>query len=120
MQISIDGRVPAPGQREAKTVLVVEDDPDIAAMISLNLRNEGFLAEHAGDGDEALRRLRMREYSLLLLDLMLPGTDGFGVCREVRENLKLVPGSNFSLFAIALKAVSWYKSLASSVFCVKL
>lgn len=91
MQISIDGRVPAPGQREAKTVLVVEDDPDIAAMISLNLRNEGFLAEHAGDGDEALRRLRMREYSLLLLDLMLPGTDGFGVCREVREKHRYLP-----------------------------
>jgi DNA-binding response OmpR family regulator len=68
----------------AKHILVIEDDPDIGAMLSINLRDEGYLVEIAGDGAEGLSRLKARPYDLLVLDLMLPGVDGLEICRQLR------------------------------------
>jgi two-component system alkaline phosphatase synthesis response regulator PhoP len=66
-------------------ILIVEDEPDIALGLQLDLREEGYEAEIAGDGQEASRRARQPGWDLILLDVMLPGKDGFEICRELRR-----------------------------------
>lgn len=70
---------------QAAHVLVVEDDPHLAAGVIENLRAEGYEVSTAGDGEQALLWLRAHACALILLDVMLPGIDGFAVCRALRE-----------------------------------
>ena len=65
-------------------VLVVDDDAALAEMLTLVLRNEGFLSEIVTRGDEALDAFRAFRPDVVLLDLMLPGRDGIDVCEEIR------------------------------------
>jgi two-component system, OmpR family, response regulator MprA len=65
-------------------ILVVEDDSRLAATLERVLRAEGHEVERAGDGLEALRRAREHPPDLVVLDIMLPGMDGIGVCRRLR------------------------------------
>ena len=65
-------------------LLLVEDDAAGADVVALHLRSAGFDVEHAADGHQALRRIESQRYSLVLLDVMLPGTDGFEICRRLR------------------------------------
>jgi two-component system, OmpR family, response regulator len=65
-------------------VLVVEDDARMANALRRGLRYEGLVAELAGDGEEALRMARASEYDAVVLDVMLPGLDGFETCRRLR------------------------------------
>jgi two-component system response regulator MtrA len=65
-------------------VLVVDDDPALSEMLGIVLRNEGFEPSFVGDGDTALAAFRTTKPDLVLLDLMLPGTDGLDVCRAIR------------------------------------
>jgi CheY-like chemotaxis protein len=67
-------------------VLVVDDDPVIVELLVLNLELEGHEAITAKDGHEALAIARGAGPDLLLLDVMMPGLDGFGVCRELRKD----------------------------------
>lgn len=69
----------------AAPVLVVEDDAKIAQLLLDYLRAEGLPARSVADGAEAVRQVGRERPSLILLDLMLPGLDGIGVCRAVRE-----------------------------------
>jgi len=66
-------------------ILIVEDEPDIALGLELDLRNEGYEVEVVGDGEQASRRAREPGWDLILLDVMLPRLDGFEVCRELRR-----------------------------------
>lgn len=68
-------------------ILIVEDDADIAAIERDYLKAEGFATELAADGKTGLARGLSGEFALILLDLMLPGMDGFTVCRELREQI---------------------------------
>jgi DNA-binding response OmpR family regulator len=71
-------------------VVVVEDDPNIADLVDLYLRRDGFRVYQAADGETALRVIRDRQPRLLILDLGLPGqVDGLEVCRQVRGNSDL-------------------------------
>jgi two-component system alkaline phosphatase synthesis response regulator PhoP len=63
---------------------VVEDDPHLAAGVIENLRAEGYAATNTGDGEEALAWLATHPCALIVLDVMLPGADGFAVCRTLR------------------------------------
>jgi two-component system response regulator MtrA len=65
-------------------VLVVDDDPALAEMLGIVLRTEGFEPSFVADGDRALSAFRATKPDLVLLDLMLPGTDGIDVCRQIR------------------------------------
>ena len=65
------------------TILVIEDDADIRNLLHFNLEKEGFTAIEAGDGVTGLAMAREQKPSLVLLDLMLPGMDGFEVCRRL-------------------------------------
>ena len=68
-----------------KRILVVEDEPGIALGLEIDLRTEGYQPELVADGIEAARRAREEPFDLILLDVMLPGKDGFEVCRELRR-----------------------------------
>ena len=65
-------------------VLVVDDDPALAEMLGIVLRGEGLEPAFVADGDAALGAFRREKPDLVLLDLMLPGTDGVEVCRQIR------------------------------------
>lgn len=65
-------------------ILVVEDDPAIASGLRIHLQREGYQVRHAMTGDEALACIAAEVPDLLLLDVMLPGKNGFEVLREVR------------------------------------
>ncbi len=66
-------------------ILIVDDDANIAELISLYLTKECFDTMIVGDGESALNAVSSFEPNLILLDLMLPGIDGYQVCREVRS-----------------------------------
>ena len=66
-------------------ILVVEDDPHLAAGVIENLRAEGYEVSAAADGEQALASLPGTSCALVVLDVMLPGIDGFAVCRTLRE-----------------------------------
>ena len=68
------------------TILVIEDDADIRNLLHFNLEKEGFTAIEAGDGVTGLAMAREQKPSLVLLDLMLPGMDGFEVVHHLRES----------------------------------
>ena len=72
-----------------KRILIVEDEAHIADGIRVNLELEGFSAEIAPDGPTALQRYR--DFDLILLDVMLPGLDGFTVCDRIRQAGSRVP-----------------------------
>ena len=65
-------------------VLVVDDDPALAEMLGIVLRGEGFEPSFVADGDAALSAFRRDRPDVVLLDLMLPGTNGIEVCRQIR------------------------------------
>jgi two-component system, OmpR family, response regulator len=67
-------------------VLVVEDDPKMAALLRRGLAEEGHSADIAGNGDEAVWMAESVAYDAIVLDLMLPGRDGFEVCRQLRSD----------------------------------
>ena len=68
-----------------KRILVVEDDPNLAAIIRENLVFEGFEVEAVNDGALALPRVREFSPDLIVLDIMLPGSNGFEICSELRR-----------------------------------
>ena len=74
----------ASGTRRAK-VLIVEDDPNISDIVRLYLEKEGYLVEQAADGVSGLSLFDKEPPDLVVLDVMLPGMDGWEVCRSVRE-----------------------------------
>ncbi len=71
-------------------ILIVDDDANIAEIISLYLTKECFTTFVAQDGEEALKAFETYSPNLVLLDLMLPGIDGYQVCREIRSK-SMVP-----------------------------
>jgi DNA-binding response OmpR family regulator len=72
-------------------ILVVEDEPGIALALEDDLTMEGHQVEVVGDGLIAVRKAREGTYDLILLDVMLPGKDGFEICRELRRGGILTP-----------------------------
>ncbi len=67
-------------------ILVVEDEPDIALGLCDDLQRQGYEVETVEDGVSALRRASREAWDVIVLDVMLPKLDGFGVCRELRRS----------------------------------
>ncbi len=67
-------------------VLVVEDETKLAVLLRQGLRREGMGVDVAGTGEDAVMRATATDYDVILLDVMLPGQDGFAVCRQLRAN----------------------------------
>ena len=74
-----------------RSILVVEDESDIAELIRLHLIDLDFDVTLAGDGHTGLRLATMQTWDLIILDLRLPGLDGLEICRKVRGNSSYVP-----------------------------
>ena len=70
-------------------ILVVDDEPTIVELIEENLHIEGYETTHAYSGEEALEELARNPPDLVLLDLMLPGMDGYEVCRQMQKDVRL-------------------------------
>ena len=72
-------------------VLVVEDDPGIGELVSDELTREGYALDWAQDGNEALSLAESFPYDLIVLDIMLPGQDGFSIAKTLRNKKQSVP-----------------------------
>ena len=72
-----------------KTVLVVDDEPIVREVVVRYLEREGYRTLEAGDGDSAARRIERSGADLVVLDVMLPGTDGLELCRWIRARSEL-------------------------------
>jgi len=70
-----------------ESILVVEDEPSLQETLAYNLKKEGYTVEAVGDGLLALESARRMRPDLIVLDLMLPGIDGFEVCRILRKEM---------------------------------
>jgi two-component system, OmpR family, alkaline phosphatase synthesis response regulator PhoP len=66
-------------------VLIVEDEPGLVLMLRDRLQSEGYLVESAGDGESGLERATREPFDLIVLDVRLPGINGFDVCRDLRR-----------------------------------
>jgi two-component system, OmpR family, alkaline phosphatase synthesis response regulator PhoP len=68
------------------TILLVEDEEDIIELVEYNLKKEGYVVHSAATGEEGLRKARSLRPHLLILDLMLPGIDGFDICKLLKTD----------------------------------
>jgi two-component system, OmpR family, phosphate regulon response regulator PhoB len=75
--------------RDMSTVLVVDDEPIVRDVVVRYLRRDGFETLEAGDGDRARELIELGGLSLVVLDVMLPGTDGLELCRWIRSRSEL-------------------------------
>ena len=73
----------------ADKILIIEDDKFLKELIAKKLLKEGFEIEEAIDGEEGLRKIKEAKPDLVLLDLILPGIDGFEVLKNIKEDPKL-------------------------------
>ena len=81
-------------------VIIVEDDKDISTLIAYNLRKAGFLVEQVFDGHNAVKRLRGEHFNIAIVDIMLPGLNGFDICRQIKSG----DNSSFGTFVIVASA----------------
>jgi CheY-like chemotaxis protein len=68
------------------TVLVVDDEPQVNRLVGITLKRAGYLTESATDGVEAIEKLAETSYDAMVLDLMMPRVDGFGVVEYLATN----------------------------------
>ena len=72
-------------------ILLVEDDRNIARFVAKGLREQAYAVDVTTDGDDAIFKLSITDYDAVILDVMIPGRDGFSVCRELRASGSFVP-----------------------------
>jgi DNA-binding response OmpR family regulator len=72
-------------------ILLVEDDARIARFVAKGLREQAYAVDVAATGDDALYQAAVNTYDLVILDVMIPGRDGFAVCRELRKSGQRMP-----------------------------
>lgn len=72
-------------------LLLVEDDARIARFVAKGLREQSYAVDLAATGDDALYQAAINSYDLIILDVMIPGRDGFAVCRELRRSGQRMP-----------------------------
>lgn len=82
-------------------ILVVDDEADVVELIEYNLRNAGFDVICAADGEEALAKIKTTLPDMIVLDIMLPGKDGFEVCKQLKRDPKT---ANIPIIMLTAKA----------------
>jgi DNA-binding response OmpR family regulator len=81
-----EGRARSANPNAHKKILVIDDDVEVVELVCFNLKKAGYSIGTAGDGIDALKKARSLAPDLILLDLMLPGLDGFAVCEILRRD----------------------------------
>lgn len=94
---------------EKQKILIVDDDENIAELISLYLVKECFDTVISSNGEDALNKFRTYKPNLILLDIMLPGIDGYDVCREIRKS------SNVPIIMLSAKGEVFDKVLGLKI-----
>lgn len=84
-----DGPIGGSGATGPAVVLLVDDEPAIRTICRVNLEGDGFAVLEASDGDEGLEEVRRARPSLVLLDVMMPGVDGWGVAERLKADAGL-------------------------------
>ncbi len=87
------------GTTRGKKVLIIEDEPSLAKAMSFKLTREGIDVKAVLRGDEGLNELTINHYDLVLLDIMMPGTDGWQILEAIKQkglNVKVLIASNLS------------------------
>lgn len=76
-----------------KKILVVDDEPDIVSMLTMRLEASGYQVVASSDGNDGYKKAKSEKPDLIVLDLMLPGMDGYQVCRLLKfdENYRNIP-----------------------------
>jgi len=72
-------------ESNVQKILVVDDEQSITDFVSFNLKKEGYIVDIADNGDEAVAKAKANDFDLIILDVMLPGIDGYEVCRRIRS-----------------------------------
>ncbi len=72
-------------------ILIVEDNQELADLIAIHLKDLGFLIDHCKNGNDGLEAALNRNYELVIMDVMMPGKDGFEVTKAIREKNKQLP-----------------------------
>jgi DNA-binding response OmpR family regulator len=88
------------------SILVVDDEAIVREVVVSYLRREGYQTLEAGDGNAARELIEQQQPALVILDVMLPGTDGFELCRWVRAR------SDLPVILLTARGDSWRQSLA--------
>ncbi len=104
----------------AKHILIIEDDTFLQGLAASKLSKEGYEVSTASNVDEASKVIEEKTLDFILLDLVLPGTDGFGILKKIRENLKTtnLPVIIFSNLAED-KDIMKAKELGATDFMIK-
>ena len=68
-------------------ILIVDDEPSITEFVSYAMQKEGYLTEVASNGEDALEKIESDHFDLFILDIMLPGIDGYELCRRIRAKM---------------------------------
>jgi DNA-binding response OmpR family regulator len=76
---------------QGRRILIVEDEKPLSHALAMKLKHEGFETDLAMNGAEAIEKLKTEEYSMVLLDLIMPVIDGFGVLEEIRSRQLKTP-----------------------------
>lgn len=97
-------------------VLVVDDEPDIRATVMAMLEIEGYRVAEAANGLDALDAVEQREPDVILLDMRMPGLDGWGFAREMRRRGH---GTPIVVMTAARDAARWAAEIAASAFVAK-
>ncbi|MFO7979629.1 MAG: response regulator [Candidatus Aminicenantes bacterium] len=94
----------------AKKILIVDDDPEILRLLASRLKNSGYDVVSASDGESGLKKAITKKPDLVLLDIIMPGLNGFEVCKRLKENdkTKLIP-------VIMLTALAGEKDLSKGL-----
>lgn len=104
-----------------KKLLIIDDEEDVLAVISLRLNRQGFHVVCAGTGEEGLEILKTYVPDLILLDIRLPGINGFEVCRKIRQNPEM--SSTAILFFTAgqqeAHRLEYYQELGAQGYIMK-
>ncbi|MGD8294701.1 MAG: response regulator [Desulfobacterales bacterium] len=91
---------------EKKRILVVDDEPDFAGIVQQNLEKEGFDVEVAYDGEEGLDKVKANPPDAIVLDVMMPGKDGYQVCAELKADDRFAEIPVILLTAVASHVTS--------------
>lgn len=101
-----------PNHQNEPRILVVDDDPSIRQLVCTIIKRERFAVDCAVDGFEAIELLQQHDYSVILLDLMMPRLDGFGVIKYLKEN---PPRNKPIVLVITAYADQTFKEVDSTV-----
>jgi len=110
IQYAID-RKPEEGEPLGDRILCVDDDPEILTFMGRCLENEGYQVDLCRSGEEALERAGSRDYGLVLLDIAMPGMDGWEACRRIKSERSL---GGITIYMITAKPVDMEVGRAKS------